>query len=165
MSSLSRCAIARETPKVLPPATLFKVILFFAVLLLFGLAHLSLRFHLNKLLVETGRLQSAQSTLSNEVKMLQGKSEALKHPKRLNEYGRLELGMVPYRKDEQKTIVQIRKDVYARYELARAALGAGHAPAAASDSPWIEKLSDRVGLINQALAGEKAEKTEKTEKR
>jgi hypothetical protein len=144
-------------PKVMPAVTLLKVLVVFGVALAFGIAHLSLRFQLNKIELETGRLQSLQGTLASEVKALEGRTAALKNTKWLTEYGCQELGMVPYRQDGEKVVVRMRQDVHERYELARASLAgkAESAPAPYSRTLWIEKLGDRVGLIGDALAGEK----------
>lgn len=158
MSSLSRCTTAHEAPKVLPPLTLLKVIVVMAVLLSFGLAHLSLRFHLSKILRETNQLQMLQSTLASEVKALQGHAAALTQDKRLLEYGRYELGMVPYRTDSEPKTLRVSDDVYHRYEVARANLGDSKAPARqGSEGQWLDKFSDRIGLIGQAVAGEQAQ--------
>lgn len=146
-------------PKVMPAVTLLKVLVVFGVALAFGIAHLSLRFQLNKIELETGRLQSLQGTLASEVKALEGRTAAFKDTKRLYQYGCQELGMVPSRQDGEKRVLKVREDLYTRYELARANLGARNAaPAPFSKTLWIEKLGDRVGFINDALAGEKDEK-------
>lgn len=156
MSSLSRCQIAGRAPKALPVNRLAEIMMLFSALLVFGLAHLYLQFNLNALQGETHQLQSLQNTLQSEVKALMGKTQALKRPERLFEYARLELGMVPYRETE-RAVLEIPREVYTRYELARAtpteALGAGESQDF-SRGVWFGKLSERVGLISQALAGE-----------
>lgn len=160
MSSLSRCTAAGRTPKALPIKTLVEVIMIFAVIMTFGIAHLYLRFSLNAVQTETNYLQSLQGTLQSEVKALQGKTEALKRPERLFEYAHLELGMVPYGTSERE-MLRVPKDIFTRYEMARASqetmLASAGAPAG-SRARWLEKLSERFGLISQALAGETEKK-------
>lgn len=157
MSSLSRCTAAHDAPKALPPLALIKVMAVMAVLLSFGLAHLALRFHLSQIQRETSQLQRLQGDLASEVKGLQGQTEELKHPKRLYDYGTAELGMAPVSPNEAKRTLKMNREVYQRYELARASLDARNgAPAAeANDGAWLEKFGDRLGLISQAVAGEK----------
>jgi len=152
----TRCAPAGRAPKPLPVRNLVAVTLLFGALLCFGLGHLTLRFSLSDLRIETIRLQGVQDNLLSEINALRGQNEALKRPERLYEYARLELGMIPYRTAERE-VFQMPMDVYQRYELARVSPGATlpGAPDSAAGALWLERLSERFGLISQALAGEK----------
>lgn len=156
MSSLTRCTVHGHLPKPLPAPTLLKALVVFTALLAFGLTHLYLRFSLAELSRETIGLQSLQATLMSENNALRGRTEALKRPERLMEYAKVELGMVPYRATERETH-RISARIYDRYEVARASedrlLLTGGQPGQPRDL-WIEKLSERFGLISQALASE-----------
>lgn len=160
MSNISRCAIIHETPWVLSPIALIQVVGVAAVLLTLGVAHLSLRFHLTRIQRETSQLQMRESDLSSEVKALQGKTESLKNPKRLFEYARLELGMVPSRPDEEKRVLRVPDDVYSRYLLARAELDGRTGPVRTGESAWYEKVGNRLDFISKAVAGDLSDKPE-----
>lgn len=151
MSSLSRCKTTRRAPKALPAGALLRTMAIFLALLLFGLAHLHLRFSLNQMQSETGQVQAAVAALRSEVNALQGKTQALKRPQRLFDYARLELGMTPYATTERQTLAMPR-EIAMRYELARAARGAAGEAEADPKAVWLEKLSERLGLIGEAQA-------------
>jgi hypothetical protein len=160
MSSLTRCTHAGRAPRPLPLSALLKVLVVFSAALVFGAAHLALRFKLDVIEAETNQLQSLAGTLTSEVKALQGKNEALKQPDHLYQYASAELGMVPYRASE-RSVLRLNQAVYARYAspeatsqwMARA--GGEAAPAAAAkDNSFFERLSERLGLLGQAQAAE-----------
>jgi hypothetical protein len=154
MSRMSRCKDSDRVPRALPLTALIKVVMVFSVLLIFGLAHLHLQFSLNALASETNQLQSLQSTLQSEVRALRGKTQALKRPERLFEYAKLELGMVPYRETE-RDVLRIPRDVFTRYEVARATQAGNEGESQEfSRGAWLNELSERVGLLSQALASE-----------
>lgn len=155
--AFSRNITVAPTPKVLPPLTLLQVVVVVGILLSCSLAHLALRFQLGAVRRETNQLQALQSTLASEVKGLQGRTAALTQDKKLIEYARNELGMVPYRPEIERKVVVVRPDVNRRYELARAESQATRRPAAAvaGAEPWFDKYSDRLGLISQAVARER----------
>lgn len=164
MSSISKCSVSYETPWVMPPAALAKAMVVAGVLLALGVAHLSLRFHLARLQRETSTLQARQGVLASDVKALQGRTESLKNPQRLFEYARLELGMVPTRQDAEKRIVQVSDEAFKSFELARAEFDGRLEPVrkggTSAGEAWYEKVSDRLGLIGQAVAGEPSDKPE-----
>lgn len=156
MSMFTRCTTTGHAAKPLPMKNMIGVTVFFGALLCFGLGHLYLRFSLSDLRAETIRLQAVQGNLLSEINALRGQNEALKRPERLYEYAHAELGMVPYRVADRE-VLAMSKDVYQRYELARAVQGPAltGAPEDAAGALWLERLSERFGLISQALAGEK----------
>ncbi|MCL5269549.1 MAG: hypothetical protein M1457_03095 [bacterium] len=156
MSSLTRCTAVDHAPRALPAPRLLKIMVVLAVALVFGLAHLHLRFSLNELRSETIRLQSLQETLRSNINALRGETGALKRSEQLYNYASNELGMVPY-KIENRVNYVIPEEIYARYAMARAA----HDPAtddriefADSQARWLEALSDRIGLIGMSMAGQ-----------
>ncbi len=160
MSSLSRCTASRRAPRALPANDLFKVLVLMAVLFLFGLAHLHLRFSLNDLRAQTIRLQSVQGNLRSSINALRGETEALKHPDRLDAYATRELGMVPC-DSRRRVSCQMPSEIYTRYAMARAAQDRAVASAdraAYTDSRWIEVLGDQVGLINKSMAATETKK-------
>lgn len=161
MSRFSRCTIAGYVPKPLSARTMVRVLACFTALLCFGLAHLYLRFSLSQQRVETTRLQALRQTLGSEINALRGRNEALKRPDRLLEYARLELGMVPYHA-ARRQVFRMPEATYKRYELARVNQGRRLPSDFSSQSPagavWLDRISERFGLISQAIAGEDRER-------
>lgn len=160
MSSLSRCAADRKCPPVLPIGPALKLMMVFAVLLAFAVAHLHLRFSLDDLQGETIRLQSYRNTLLSEVRAIESQNEALKQSERLADFARHELGMVPSN-PARREMLEVPENLYAGYALARATHRTSRAGeidmAQAPAVDWMGNLGEKVGLIGEALAQEMQE--------
>jgi hypothetical protein len=134
---------------------ILRIVTILTVVMGFSLAHLHLRFSLNRVRAEEIRLQTLQGTLVSDLNALRGETESLKRPERLYDFARGELGMVEYNPAQRQTL-RMPEDVYSRYAMARAA---GERDLAAHGQPrqaevWLQAMGDQIGLIGQALARE-----------
>jgi cell division protein FtsL len=140
----------------LRPRTLLRLLVIFAVALGFAVAHLHLRFSLNRALIETQRLQELSGTLTNDIDELRVQTGKLTEPARLYEYAKSDLEMVAYNPAQHETI-RIPEKISTLYAMARAQDASRAEPAsqtapAGSRGAWMQALSERVGLIGEALA-------------
>ena len=158
-SFFTQCKSRRKrAPKPLPLATILRIGAALGILLIFGLAHLGLRFQLHQTQLETNRMQVAQSKLTSAIKALRAETEALKQPEALVSYARGELNMDYYVTSERETI-RMPAEIHTRYAMARTALedrqlAAGRSELERQGEMWLGIVSERIGFVNTAVAGE-----------
>ncbi len=158
MSRITQCVTysGRVTP-ALPLTKMVQVLAALAIVVVFFIAHLNLRFSINRLQTETIRLQTRHDEVKAEIGRLSAQNEAMKQPDRLHKYARYELGMVPISITEKETLT-IPTDINAKYALARAARR--QAPVSPEDrllqerEIWLSAMGQRMGLSSKAQAKE-----------
>ncbi len=91
---LTRCPEVEPAPRALTPAAVVRILSLLAVVLVLALMHLHLRFSLNGLRAQIISQQNQEERLRNDIKLLEARTEALKHRDRLQAYASNELGMV-----------------------------------------------------------------------
>lgn len=165
-SIFSPCRHETRMPRVVTPRMAAHVVMVMAVLMVFGIGHLRLRFCLGQLKSDTARLQTLQATLHSQISQLTARTGEFKRSDSLLAYAREELGMVPLPPEERRTI-QLPEETVARYATVRG----GDAPAAPAEASslasagevWLNALGDRLGLIEAAQAAEKADRAAQSE--
>lgn len=154
MRRLTRCPEVGPAPRALTPAVVVRIMSLLVVAMALVLMHLHLRFGLNGLRAQIIGQQAREERLHNEIKLLEARTEALKHHDHLMAYATGELGMVKL-DPGQRQVLRLDPEVKTRYAMARANSSLGLAtPEAAgnADRIWIEALGQRLGLVAEAHA-------------
>lgn len=155
MSSFTRCRTNNRFPNPLTMGLSVRMLSIALIVMTFFLAHLYLRFTLNRINSDTMRLQKLQGTLQSELNQLRNETASLKNPQRLLEFARKDLGMVDSNPSEHQSLA-LSDEVYARYAMARSARVESESlgPEAELGAVWLETVGERIGLIGHAMAGE-----------
>ncbi len=151
---LTRCPEVEPAPRALTPAAVVRILSLLAVVLVLALMHLHLRFSLNGLRAQIISQQNQEERLRNDIKLLEARTEALKHRDRLQAYASNELGMVRLDPNQRQRL-KMDQEVATRYAMARASSRLGPATEAAgseADRIWIEALGEKLGLVAEAHA-------------
>lgn len=151
MARRIHCPEVGPAPRALTPAMVVRMLSLLAVILGLALGHLHLRFSLNELRAQTISQQAREERLLNEVRVLQAKTEALKHRDRLLAYATGELGMVQNNPGE-RNVLRLDSAVTTRYAMARATSNQPAGEAGEADRIWIEALGQKLGLVSEAHA-------------
>jgi cell division protein FtsL len=155
MSSFTRCRTNTRFPNPLTMGRSVKILLIGLIVMGFFLAHLHLRFTMNRMNSETMRLQKLQGTLQSELNELRNETARLKNPQRLLEFARNDLGMVDSNPSEHQTLA-LSEEIYTRYAMARSAHSEteNFGPEAERGAVWLEAMGERIGLVGPAMASE-----------